>query len=156
MEKDNLINYVKIFDEFYTTNHIEILKTILPNLSLSEQLFLPVIIKFLELEDAISKQKSGCSPWNCRVLPPKEDAKNMEHIFQSIEPYLTPEEQQTVQQVMQFKSQIENMKQMQQMLSLFQELNQEMPKESNDEKKSFDDDSIDLLKIMQLMKEFQS
>ena len=155
METNDYINYVKIFDEFYTTNHIEILKTILPHLNLSEQLFLPVIIKFLELEDAIAKQKAGCCPWNCRVTPIHEDSGNFQQIYQAIEPYLTPSESQTIQQILQFKSQMENIKQMQQMMSLFQDLNQDNKTEEKDNSSPFDDNSLDLFKIMQLMKDFQ-
>lgn len=155
MENIDLINYVKIFDEFYTTNHIEILKTILPNLNISEQLFLPVVIKFLELEDAIIKQKTGCSPWNCRVTPTPEETKDFQKIFQALEPYLSPEEHQTLQQIIQFQSQMENFKQMQQMLSLFQEMNQDNRNEKNDCSSPFEDNSMDLFKIMQLMKDFQ-
>lgn len=155
METNDYINYVKIFDEFYTTNHIEILKTLLPHLSLSEQLFLPVIIKFLELEDAISKQKAGCCPWNCRVTPAREESDNFQQIFQAIQPYLTPSENQTIQQILQFKAQMENMKQMQQVLSLFQDLNQESKSEEKENSSPFDDNSLDLFKIMQLMKDFQ-
>lgn len=155
METNDYISYVKIFDEFYTTNHIEILKTILPHLNLSEQLFLPVIIKFLELEDAIAKQKAGCCPWNCRITPIHEDNGNFQQIYQAIEPYLTPSESQTIQQILQFKAQMENIKQMQQMMSLFQDLNPDNKAEGKDNSSPFDDNSLDLFKIMQLMKDFQ-
>lgn len=165
MEKDEDENFVKTFDEFYTTNHIQIMKSLLPYLGSNAREIMPIIIKYLELQDALQKRKNGCSPWNCIVTPKECNDLDLANIYQCVKKYLSPSEDQTCKQIIQMKSQIENIKQMQQMFELFQDINlsgssEEGTSEAENTKENIestgqnDDSTIDIIKLMQFMKDF--
>lgn len=167
MEKDEDENFVKTFDEFYTTNHIQIMKSLLPYLSSNARETIPVLIKFLEFQDALQKKKEGCSPWNCIVTPKEIDHSNLINIYQVVQKYLSPDEDHICQQIIQLKSQIENMKQMQQMFELFQEMDlsslnqdqQEVKKDEatfsqdTDKKEDHVESNMDMFKLLQFLKD---
>lgn len=52
-EQDNDNDYVLVFDHFYTNNHIQIMKTLLPYIDSAAMPMLPVMIKYLELQYTI-------------------------------------------------------------------------------------------------------
>ena len=52
--EDNDNDYVLAFDHFYTTNHIQILKSLLPFMASESFPMLPVLIKYMELQYTIS------------------------------------------------------------------------------------------------------
>ena len=49
-EQDNDNDYVLVFDHFYTNNHIQIMKTLLPYIDSAAMPMLPVMIKYMELQ----------------------------------------------------------------------------------------------------------
>ena len=49
-EQDNDNDYVLVFDHFYTNNHIQIMKTLLPYIDSAAMSMLPVMIKYMELK----------------------------------------------------------------------------------------------------------
>ena len=150
MKKEDEESFVKIFDEFYTTNHIEIMKSLLPFLSEKQRVTMPVLIKFLELQDAMQKQKKGCHPWDCVEVSPVKELTDIIPVYQSIQKYLSASENETIQQLLQLKSQMDNIKQMQQMFEMFQEMN---GTEGNCPIDG-EDSNLDIMKLMQFMKDF--
>lgn len=150
MEKDEDENFVKTFDSFYTNNHIQIMKSLLPYLGSKARDTFPVIIKYLELQDTIRKMKSGCNPLNNMCQTAEINLNDLTSIYQAVKPYLSPDEEQACMQIIQFKSQIDNIKQMQEMISLFQEFQSTEQTESCCEESN---QEIDFMKLMQFMKD---
>ena len=150
MKKEDEENFVKIFDEFYTNNHIQIMKSLLPFLGEKQRVNMPVLIKFLELQDAMQKQKKGCHPWDCVEVSPVTELTDFIPVYQSIQKYLSASENETIQQLLQLKSQMDNIKQMQQMFEMFQEMN------GSEDNCPLDgeDSNMDIMKLMQFMKDF--
>lgn len=150
MKKEDEDDFVKIFDTFYTSNHIQIMKSLLPFLNEKQRGSMPVLIKFLELQDAIQKQKKGCNPWDCVAVSPIKELTDFVPLYQSVQKYLSANENENIQQLLQLKSQMDNIKQMQQMFEMFQEMNES----DSDCPSGGDDSSMDMMKLMQLMKDF--
>lgn len=150
MKKEDEENFVKIFDDFYTNNHIQIMKSLLPFLSEKQRVHMPVFIKFLELQDAMQKQKAGIHPWKTASAPPVRELIDLIPIYHSVQQYLSASENENIQQMIQLKSQMDNMKQMQQMFALFQDMTQ--TEENDGENK--EDSSPDIMKLMEFMKDF--
>lgn len=133
-EQEN--DYVLAFDHFYTNNHIQILKALLPYMDIKNMPMLPVMIKYLELKYTLSLVQNGKSPLNqfysasnsehgqdifmsASVNAPPE----LEQIYQSIKKYLTPNEEKVFSQLMQMKRTMNQAKEMQQMMEMFQNMN---------------------------------
>lgn len=150
MKKEDEENFVKIFDDFYTNNHIQIMKSLLPFLSEKQRVHMPVFIKFLELQDAIQKQKAGMHPWKTASAPPVRELTDLIPIYHSVQQYLSAGENENIQQMIQLKSQMDNMKQMQEMFALFQDMTQT---EEND-RENKEDSTPDIMKLMEFMKDF--
>ena len=60
-------DYVLAFDHFYTTNHIQILKSLLPFIDNNSANMLPAVIKYMELKHTLSVINSGGRPPACSV-----------------------------------------------------------------------------------------
>ena len=52
-------DYVLAFDHFYTTNHIQILKSLLPFMDNDSFRMLPALIKYMELKYTLSQIDRG-------------------------------------------------------------------------------------------------
>ena len=50
-ELDDENDYTLVFDHFYTNNHIQILKSLLPFFGTGASSYLPILIKYLEERD---------------------------------------------------------------------------------------------------------
>jgi hypothetical protein len=61
-------DYVLAFDHFYTNNHIQILKSLLPFMESGSSQMLPAIIKYMELKHTLSLINSGNSPMHQGIL----------------------------------------------------------------------------------------
>ena len=61
-EQDNDNDYVLVFDHFYTNNHIQIMKTLLPYIDSAAMPMLPVMIKYLELQYTIKLVRKNTRP----------------------------------------------------------------------------------------------
>ena len=69
-EQDNDNDYVLVFDHFYTNNHIQIMKTLLPYIDSAAMSMLPVMIKYISVNiwhqrkrKASSKSSNSCILW---------------------------------------------------------------------------------------------
>lgn len=120
-DKDN--DYVCAFDHFYTTNHIQILKSLLPFLDSDRLSMLPVMIKYMELECTISLIKEGRRPCMQTLSACSKENIDLEKIYHLIKKYLNANENQRMQQMINMSNTVSNFKEMQQMMELFKSMN---------------------------------
>ena len=100
-EQDNDNDYVLVFDHFYTNNHIQIMKTLLPYIDSAAMPMLPVMIKYLELQYTIKLVRKNTRPEAPVLSACSKDSPDIETIYQSIRKYLAPEEEKSFQQIIQ-------------------------------------------------------
>lgn len=119
MEQDTSDN-ILAFDTLFTTNHMQILKSLLPYVDSDFQKKLAVYIKFSELQYTLSyfqnhkAEISGCS------LTKKEF--DLSSIYQTIKGYCTHEEQSQIEQLINFMNTMEMVKNMREMMEFMNEL----------------------------------
>lgn len=129
-------DYVLAFDHFYTTNHIQILKSLLPFIPGESLQMLPAMIKYMELKYTLSLINSGKHPIHkdgisaCSEPSSGTDADNfsdtLEQIYNAVHRYLAPDEEKSFNQLLSVMHTMKNMREMQQMMELIQSLNPDM------------------------------
>ena len=129
-DKDN--DYVCAFDHFYTTNHIQILKSMLPFIDNDRLSMLPVMIKYMELQYTISLMKEGRRPCVQTINACSKENPDLEQIYHIIKKYLNASEKQRMQQIINMSNTISNFKEMQQMMELFQSMNTDSASSDSD------------------------
>ena len=134
-------DYVLAFDHFYTTNHIQILKSLLPFIEGKHAKMLPVLIKYMELKYTLTlmeKNDSFANDNNVFASNRKEQhqkstdgiGENIEQIYNAVHRYLAPDEDKQLSQMISAVRTMKNMREMQQMLELLQSLNPDADKDS--------------------------
>lgn len=132
-EHDN--DYVLAFDHFYTTNHIQILKSLLPFMGNDSFAMLPAFIKYMELQYTLSLINKGNASFTsgiraCSSTPGSNSGadltENIENIYKAVHKYLAPSEEKGFNQMLSAIKTMKNMREMQQMMELFQSLNPDM------------------------------
>lgn len=125
-------DYVLAFDHFYTTNHIQILKSLLPFMDNDSFRMLPALIKFMELRYTLSQIDKGTPGFTNGIHASSLDtdarantdmAENLENIYKAIHKYLAPNEEKNFNQILSAIRTMKNVREMQQMMELFQTLN---------------------------------
>lgn len=126
-------DYVLAFDHFYTTNHIQILKSLLPFIENENSSILPAVIKYMELKYTLSLIEKGRRPIGdggiraCSKGQNEKDANNIENnieqIYNAVHRYLAPDEEKKFTQLLSAMRTMKNMREMQQMLEILQSLN---------------------------------
>lgn len=125
-------DYVLAFDHFYTTNHIQILKSLLPFMDNDSFRMLPALIKYMELKYTLTQIGKGTPSFTngIRASSFDSDAKantdmgeNLETIYKAIHKYLAPNEEKSFNQILSAIRTMKNVREMQQMIELFQTLN---------------------------------
>lgn len=118
-------DFVMAFDHFYTTNHIQILKSLLPFLGPNLASMLPVFVKYLELKHTIelmNQKKVMSIPCACQHTPITSfsniNPSLIEEIYQSIHCYLTPDEDNKLQNIRSMLQAFNSFQEMQQMMEL--------------------------------------
>lgn len=124
-ESDYENDYALVFDHFYTTNHIQILKSLLPFLDTGFSSYLPVLIKYLELQHTLKLAQKGMHPTDPGIHAASRQTPDWEKIYQSIKKYLAPDEERTLKQILDMMHTMKNVKEMQKMMDLFQNMNGE-------------------------------
>lgn len=128
-------DYVLAFDHFYTTNHIQILKSLLPFMDNKNSSMMPALIKYMELKYTLSLINKGASGFDSGIracgIPSDgksgtEPVENIEHIYKAVRKYLAPGEEKGFQQIISVINTMKNMREMQQMVELFQNMNPDM------------------------------
>ena len=139
-DRDN--DYVCAFDHFYTTNHIQILKSLLPFIDSGRLSMLPVMIKYMELQYTISLMKKGRHPCMQTLSACSKENVDLEQIYHLIKKYLNSAESQRMQQIINMSNTISNFKEMQQMMELFQSMNTDSGSSDSDSGFSMPDPSM--------------
>lgn len=124
-------DYVLAFDHFYTTNHIQILKSLLPFMDNDNFRMLPVLIKYMELKYTLSVLGHGNPGFTGGIRASSLDtgtkstdmSENLENIYRAIHKYLAPSEEKSFNQILSAIRTMKNVREMQQMMELFQSLN---------------------------------
>ena len=119
------------FDHFYTTNHIQILKSLLPFFDTGFSSYLPVLIKYLELQHTLELAQKGIQPIPPGILAASKQAPDLEEIYRAIKKYLAPSEEKTLQQLIDMMHTMENVKEMQKMMDFFHSMNGDDSNSSN-------------------------
>lgn len=133
-------DYVLAFDHFYTTNHIQILKSLLPFIEGKHAKMLPVLIKYMELKYTLTlMEKNGPFANDNNVFAgnrkeqqqKKADGigENIEQIYNAVRRYLAPDEDKQLSQMISAVRTMKNMREMQQMLEMLQSLNPDADKD---------------------------
>lgn len=121
-ELDNENDYTLVFDHFYTTNHIQILKSLLPFFHTGLFSYLPVLIKYLELQHTLELTKKRMQPLNHGIYAASNQSHDLDEIYKTIKKYLTPEEEKNIHQFLDMMHTMENVKEMQKMMEFFQNM----------------------------------
>lgn len=164
-------DYVLAFDHFYTNNHIQILKSLLPFIEGENSAMLPVFIKYMELKHTISlagKKGNGMHNGGIFASSVRNEKKspggikdNIEEIYNAVRRYLAPGEDKEFSQLISAIRTMKNMREMQHMMEMLQSLNPDGEKDGK--AGSFDalsalsalgglgDMDIDINELMQLL-----
>ncbi|MFG6367287.1 MAG: hypothetical protein K1W16_02460 [Lachnospiraceae bacterium] len=127
-------DYVLAFDHFYTTNHIQILKSLLPFMENGNFRMLPALIKYMEFQYTLSLLDKGVSSFSGGIHASSLDSsiksasnadptENLEQIYKAVHKYLAPSEEQSFNQILSAIKTMKNFREMQQMMELIQNLN---------------------------------
>ena len=130
-ELDNENDYTLVFDHFYTTNHIQILKSLLPFFHTGLFSYLPVLIKYLELQHTLELTKKRMQPLNHGIYAASNQSHDLDEIYKAIKKYLTPEEEKNIHQILNMMHTMENVKEMQKMMEFFQNMSDDDSSSSN-------------------------
>lgn len=116
-------NSIAAFDTLYTTNHIQMLKILLPYLDHPQRQQITICIKYLELRHTLSccripPSLSGCSgPGN---TPPEHFC--IQQICEQILPFCTSAEKQKLEQIRQLFHSMETYREISSMMELFRQM----------------------------------
>ena len=128
-------DYVLAFDHFYTTNHIQILKSALPFIGQGNPGMMPALIKYMEFKYTLSLINQGGLPPGGGIRACSEEYgpksgkdpyENMENFYKAVRRYLSPNEERGFQQMMSAINTMKNMREMQQMMEIFQNISPDM------------------------------
>lgn len=122
---------VSAFDTLFTTNHIQMMKIIMPFLDASRQRSIAVYIKYMELQYTISYfQKHTSPPFPIRQnsgLSSQQSSQEAgmqvcRQVCREIMPYCSPEEKKKMEQVENLFSAMKNYQEMMEMFSMMKEI----------------------------------
>lgn len=130
-ELDDENDYTLVFDHFYTTNHIQILKSLLPFFHTGLFSYLPVLIKYLELQHTLKLTQKGMQPFEHGISIASNQAPDLDGIYKAVKNYLTPEEDKNIHSLLDMMHTMENVKEMQKMMELFQSMGDNNSSSSN-------------------------
>lgn len=127
-------DYVLAFDHFYTTNHIQILKSLLPFMENGNFRMLPALIKYMEFQYTLSLLDKGAPSFSGAIHASSFDSgtkpaaktdptESLEQIYKAVHKYLAPNEDQSFNQILSAIKTMKNLREMQQMMELIQSLN---------------------------------
>lgn len=139
--KENDNDFVTMFDNFYTTNHIQILKALIPFVQSDSYFNLPVLIKYMELQHTItvtSTQQKPAYPTSILQNSVSQteptilgfSLRHLEDIYSAISHYLEPGEAKHIEEIFNLSKTISQFQEMQQMMSIFKDLSPEIDGEN--------------------------
>lgn len=110
---------VAAFDTLFSTNHIQMLKVMLPYMDNQTQKSLAVTIKFLELNYTIEYYKKNPYPL-CGCME-KEDSPDMKKLCSELLPYCTDNERKQIEQIQNLLQSMEMYKEMSKTMELMKD-----------------------------------
>lgn len=114
---------VLAFDTLFTTNHIQMMKILMPFLDASRQKYIAIYIKYMELQYTISYfQKNGSAPFPARPDCGQDSQALYPQICREIKPYCSPEEKKKMEQMENLFSTMKNCQEMMEMFSMMKEI----------------------------------
>ena len=134
------------FDTLYTTNHIQILKILLPFVDLPSQKKLIILIKFLELQYAlacVNRFPASVPCENARTHPFSDPAPDIIALYEQIKNFCTPTERAMFEQLSNMKRGMEMYEEMTNMMKMFSQLDQKTGEDA-----AAGTDPMELLKSM--------
>jgi len=117
-EQDN--DNVLVFDHFYTNNHIQIMKSLLPFIDNGSSSMLPIMIKYMELRYTMDLVKRGAQPFAQSLAACSREPVDLETVYRAVRRYLSPDEERGFTQILNMMNTMSNVRQMQQMMELMQ------------------------------------
>lgn len=134
-------DYVLAFDHFYTTNHIQILKSLIPFMEGEHADMLPALIKYMELQYTLDLIQKGSRPMENNKIHASSQSQNekgakgiednIEQIYNAVRRYLAPNEEKEFSQLLSAMRTMKNMREMQQMFEMIQSLNPDADSSGN-------------------------
>lgn len=134
-------DYVLAFDHFYTTNHIQILKSLIPFMEGEQAGMLPALIKYMELQYTLDLIQKGSRPMENDKIHASSQSQNekgakgiednIEQIYNAVRRYLAPNEEKEFSQLLSAMRTMKNMREMQQMFEMIQSLNPDADSSGN-------------------------
>lgn len=118
MEQDTSDN-ILAFDTLFTTNHMQILKLLMPYMESDFQKKLAVYIKFSELQYTLSYLHRHASKRSLCSLESKEF--DLAGVYRMIKGYCTNAEQRQIEQLIRMSETMETMKNIQEMMEFMKE-----------------------------------
>lgn len=109
---------VAMFDTLYTTNHLQLLKILLPYLEEELQKKLAIYIKFQEMQYTIKYLKEHVLFRTERILQKKEF--NMQTLISEMSPYFTDQERNMANQFSNLKNMMDSMEQFAPIINMMQ------------------------------------
>ena len=129
--KDDIAEAILAFDTLYTTNHMKILKLLLPYLEPKHQRKVAVYIKWQELLFTLNffKQYSA-SLYSSDFV--KKKTLNLDTLLPILTPYCKESEKKILSQFLQMQTMMQKMEEMQQYMPMIQQFMSSMSEENND------------------------
>lgn len=111
---------ITAFDSLFTTNHIQMMKVILPYLEPGQQGIFAVCIKLLELKYTFSfiRNYPGAFPFRC------SQGTDTAKLWDELLPFCTPDEKSKVENI---KNMMQNMGKMQEMMEMMKMMQEMFP-----------------------------
>ncbi len=128
---------IEAFDSLFTTNHIQMMKVLLPYLKPQQQGALAVCIKVMELNYTLSFLKNH--PHAMPFFPLQPDGASK--LWDELLPFCSPGERETVESM---KNMMQNLSRMQEMMEMMQTVQEMFPD-------GMDPENMDLTSIMELL-----
>ena len=119
-EQDN----VAAFDMLFTTNQIQIMKTLLPCFDRSMQKYLAIYIKYQELQYTISYFETHS---HCLFDSARQQEQDIRKVLPALMPYCSEAQKKMLQQFEQLMSSMENLRGMMEMMEMVQAMSDSAP-----------------------------
>ena len=141
-------NKVAAFDTLFSTNHIQMLKVILPYMDNQTQKSMAVYIKFLELNYTIEFYKKN--PYPLCGCTEKESSPDIQKMCTELLPYCTDEERKKIEQVRSILQSMEMYKEMSKTMEMMKDFMPDMTSDAGNSEQT-QGDGFDMMGMLMNM-----
>ena len=139
---------VAAFDTLFSTNHIQMLKVILPYMDNQTQKSMAVYIKFLELNYTIEFYKKN--PYPLSGCMEKEASPDIQKMCTELLPYCTDEERKKIEQIRNILQSMEMYKEMSRTMEMMKEFMPDMTSDAGNSEQT-QGDGFDMMGMLMNM-----